>query len=844
MIATKSNIKKCLLKSLTGRFSLSLIAIFILIFCANLSDISASPWSNPLNLKIWIGYPVDETEVTRIENWLNETNLLLWDATDGQLRLGTVTLTANINQKNSADILVLPHTDRSWASNLPDGSSLESPSGHIVLFKNALNARVTVHEMGHYILGLGDEYIEGASVGNNCATPGRRIGPCAGLVSAEGDPTHSMMQLNPNSSEFCVAGNHDPDIGNLATIELSDLKNVSSWKDLDLTSDVGARYWYMHADDFYCRKGYDAATTDYEATHQSRFHYRVLVDNTTTPVTRTRVPLSCWETIQLNRPSLNAPAGNPVDAPPPAPPDVKIVNNIGTSDTVVLVMDRSGSMGWTGSSNVVEVCGNSVDDDKDGEVDESECKDPKMKFAKAAARGFLDLYSTVGTNQVAMHSFATSAKEDSSFKTVVFKDCKVSTNAGEPLCKLKATVDKLATGGRTNIYEALRLGFNSLKNEKGSRAVFMLTDGCHNEPGNPADWIPKYTKEGITVYTISIGADVDKEMIEDITSSTVGERFSATTAHDLPTMYAEMAAIMNGEGTLLPRTSGSVDMESVYRLKVTSGARRLTIFLGNTEDHIDQLDAEAVLYSPSMVKYSESNIPSMTNVKFVRDPFYTFLMIDRPEEGEWTVRIDPTNVGQSTQPFQIYASELHYKCSFRGSAYPNAVRLDEKVDLTASPIFAKDLSGKGTSITYQVIHPDKSINNGSLKWYDPFRVWYAPYTDFREGGIYTVIFRAEVGAGASHVIGEKIFGPAGPPQTIESFTRYYTTSFSVLGPPPRCIDRDCDQDRIIEPPDNDFDKDGLPDSWDTDSDNDEIPDIVEGASDNDGDNMPDYLDPN
>ena len=240
MIATNSTIKKRLFKSSMCRFSLTLILIFILIFCANPSDISASPWSNPLNLKIWIGYPVDATEITRIENWLNETNLLLWDATDGQLRLGTVTLTANINQKNSADILVLPRTDRSWASNLPDGSSLESPSGHIVLFKNALNARVTVHEMGHYILGLGDEYIEGASVGNNCATPGRRIGPCAGLVSAEGDPTHSMMQLNPNSSEFCVAGNHDPDIGNLATIELSDLKNVSSWKDLDLTSDVGA----------------------------------------------------------------------------------------------------------------------------------------------------------------------------------------------------------------------------------------------------------------------------------------------------------------------------------------------------------------------------------------------------------------------------------------------------------------------------------------------------------------------------------------------------------------------------------------------------------------------------
>jgi hypothetical protein len=802
----------------------------------------ASPWANPLNLTVWVGYPVDATEVARIQNWLNATNLLLWDATDGQLRLGTVTLTANVNQKTSADILVLPWTDRSWASSLPSGGSLEHPPGHIVLFKNALDADITVHEMGHYVFGLGDEYVEGATVGNNCAVQGRRIGPCAGLVSAPGNPTHSIMQQNSNCTEFCVAGNHDPDIGNLATIDLADFANVQTWSQLDLTADVGGRYWSIHASDFYCRKGYDAVTGNYEATDQSRFHYRVEIDNSTTPPTRTRVPLSCWEVINLNRPSLAVPAGPAIDAPPPAPPNVNLVNNVGAADKVVLVMDRSGSMGWTGSSTLKEVCANGYDDDGDGSIDESECGNPKMHFAKAAARGFLDLFASAGTNQVALHSFAGSAKQDISLKTIATANCQNPANAGDPLCQLKAGINGLNPGGSTDIYEALQLAYNTLLNETGSRAVLMLTDGCHTDAGDPADWIPKYTKEGMKVFTISIGADVDKKLIADITSSTVGESLSAKSARDLPAMYAEMAANMNGEGIVLPRTAGSVEMESTYFFKVTSGSERLTLFLANTEEKVDQLDVEMILYSPSNIQYTEASSQGMPDVTFVRDPFYVFAVIEFPEGGEWIVDLQPTNAMQWSQPYQILASEFHPECSFRGSAYPTVVPPHGRTDLTASPAYGRDLAGQDVSITYEVRRPDRSVVTGSLKWFDHLRVWHAPFTDFAGGGIYTVSFKAEVGPAASPVSGEVIFGPVALPVTVEPFTRYYTTSFSVLGPPPPCIDQDCDQDGLVEP-DMDSDGDGTPDPWDQDSDNDEIPDGVEGWGDADGDGIPDYRDP-
>ena len=107
----------------------------------------ASDWANPLNITIWVGYPVDATQAALIQNCVNDANLVLWDVTDGQFRLGTVTLTASIALKNSADIWLLPQSGRAGLGIHPDGTSLEDSSIHITMFQNSLDGGVLAHEL-------------------------------------------------------------------------------------------------------------------------------------------------------------------------------------------------------------------------------------------------------------------------------------------------------------------------------------------------------------------------------------------------------------------------------------------------------------------------------------------------------------------------------------------------------------------------------------------------------------------------------------------------------------------------------------------------------------------------
>jgi hypothetical protein len=755
----------------------------------------ASEWANPLNITIWVGYPVDATQAALIQNCVNDANLVLWDVTDGQFRLGTVTLTASIALKNSADIWLLPEDGRAGLGMYPDGTSLETASNHITMFQNSLDGDVLAHELCHYVFGIGDEYEEGSGVGNNCAVPGRRIGPCTGPVSAPGNPAYCLMQQNGNASEFCVTANHDPQMGNLAAMDLADYDPayITSWGDMDLTlPDVGVHYWWMHADDFWCIKAYDAGTLRYEATQQSGLHYRVTTDNSTIPPTHTRVPLSCWETIQLNRPSFTAPAGNPVDAPPPAPPAVNFVNNVSAADKVLLIMDRSGSMGWSVVTPGREVCGNGIDDDGDGTTDEGECDTEKLTYAKAAARGFIDLYSAAGTNQLGLHSFSSWAGENRALAVVQAQNCALPAEAGTATCLLKSAVDSLNAGGTTDIYEALQLAYNTLSPLGGNRAVFMLTDGCHNNPGDPADWVDDYAAAGIQVFTITVGSDVNQELINSITSSTSGEQIAVQSASDLQAAYAEMAAYLKGEGIILPRTAGVVVEKAkatiagqpasearnsiTYPLQVTSGAQRLVVFISNTEAKVNGLDARLTLSSPSSAAYNETT--ALPNAKFVRDPFYLFAVIENPQAGIWNVNVMGTG---SVQPFQILASEFQPQVSFRGSVKPTVVHPGKPVDMTAVPAFFRDLFGEKVAVTFEVERPDSTVVTGSLIWHEHLDLWHGRFDRFTGPGLYRVRFKAQVEAGAQVVEGESIFGPPSPPVRVPAFVRHYTTAFFVAG---------------------------------------------------------------
>lgn len=815
------------------------------------SKVMAGVFRNPLDLVVWIGYPADATEVTRIRTWLNASNLVLWDATDGQLRLGTVTLTADPGQRNSCDVMILPYPDRAGVSVYSDGTSLEHIDIHIVLFRDDLNANVFVHELGHYMFGLGEEYEEGARVGTDCTVPGRRISVCAGVTGAHLNPNYCPMQQNGNYSEFCSGGNHDPQIGNLASMDLSDF-NVSSWSDLDFSSrDFGGHNWFRHSMSFGCSKGFDATTGNFEATDQSKFHYSV-IDNHTSPRTYTRVPLSCWDVIGINRPSLTVPAGLPQNTPPPPPPDVILVNNVFAPTKVLLITDRSGSMGWSNAAPGGEVCGNGIDDDGNGMVDEAGCSNAKMYYAKAAAKGFLDLFASAGTNQAGLESFSEGAVIDNPLEVVRPSSC---TGAIDPLCRLKNTIDGYVAGGATDIYEALQLGYNTLIGETGNRAVMFMTDGQHTEAGNPQDWVEPYRAAGIRIFTIPVGTDINRELIGAITTSTRGESIPAENAREVPVIYAEMLAYINGEGIALPRTKGVVPnttvqnqpkgkgdkyTDVVYNLKVTAGSKKLTLFMSNDKTQVNTMEAEIVLYSPSGTQYIKASAATLPDASFLNDLYYTFILIKNPEPGVWQARVRYTGTG-TQQPFNIIATEFNPEITFRGSAVPGIVSNNQPVDLSAVAAYSHDLGPQDVKIKYEVTAPNGAVSTGRMDFFGGANIWNKRFKQTALTGFYKVKFDVTAGENAHTIPGESIFRGPRTGIDVKPFSRSYSTMFIVKGNYASCKQNDCDGDGIVETND-DNDKDGIPNSYDPDSDNDEIPDAVEGSKDLDNDGIPNYLD--
>lgn len=132
---------------------------------------------------------------------------VLCDALDGQLRFGKVTFTAGGPRQDQADFWFHPEPGRSYAPIYTNGASLITPGEHITLLASGLDGGTLAHELGHYMLGLGDQYDEQRRFGNGCGI-GHGFEP--GTTDAQ---NHSLMQ-DTGGSELSVASNHDPVQGN------------------------------------------------------------------------------------------------------------------------------------------------------------------------------------------------------------------------------------------------------------------------------------------------------------------------------------------------------------------------------------------------------------------------------------------------------------------------------------------------------------------------------------------------------------------------------------------------------------------------------------------------------
>lgn len=198
------------------------------------------------------------------------------------------------------------------------------------------------------------------------------------------------------------------------------------------------------------------------------------------------------------------------------------------SSSVMLLLDRSGSMS-SASTTPPE----------------------PLSTAKAAASYFID--ELKNKDQVGVISFANEVKNPI--------DYNLSSNFAEAKMAINSIAIQSSSTQYTNFAEALHAGWQELispRSEKDlSKIIVLLTDGIATAPKDPQSKSEsddlKYAensatqeatnakKDGITIYTIGLGSEINQDFLENIASQ-ADNYFFAPSAADLKTIYKKISS--------------------------------------------------------------------------------------------------------------------------------------------------------------------------------------------------------------------------------------------------------------------------------------------------------------
>lgn len=166
-----------------------------------------------------------------------------------------------------------------------------------------------------------------------------------------------------------------------------------------------------------------------------------------------------------------------------------------------------------------------------------------------------------------------------------FTQCPLTTNHGTLLKMFRQVSCSMAEHGVIAPGTAVGMGIANAvvhleKSQAKSKIIIMLTDGTNNTGEiSPMQAAELAAKEGIRIYTISVGTDAP--VAQDVAQLANGETYQAATQSDYdPKMMAEIAAATGGESyratsaTELRKIYGDIDKLEKSKLKVDNYSKR------------------------------------------------------------------------------------------------------------------------------------------------------------------------------------------------------------------------------------------------------------------------------
>ncbi|MDN7244338.1 VWA domain-containing protein [Planococcus shenhongbingii] len=228
---------------------------------------------------------------------------------------------------------------------------------------------------------------------------------------------------------------------------------------------------------------------------------------------------------------------------------------------LVIVMDRSGSMAGT-----------------------------KMELAKEAAARSVELL-----------------REDDTVGVIAFDDQPWQIVPTEKLKNPKDAADKILSvtpGGGTEIYRSLEEAYSQLEDLKLQRKhIILLTDGQSSTQNDYDSLIENGKENNVTLSTVSIGADADKNLLESLATTGNGRYYDVTDATTIPAILSR-ETIMMSRTYIVDEPFRPIVYESNWNNLFNAGIPKMNAYIATTSKSTASVALESEEEDPVLATWN------------------------------------------------------------------------------------------------------------------------------------------------------------------------------------------------------------------------------------------------
>ena len=282
---------------------------------------------------------------------------------------------------------------------------------------------------------------------------------------------------------------------------------------------------------------------------------------------------------------------------------------------IVLIIENSGSMEWNAPNNL----------------------------RKTAAKFFIDLADP--GMQIAIVDFNGETK---TFAELTFAD----TTGKE---QLKNAVDRVDSDGDTDIAAGLQLGYELLSassSPEARKAAVLLTDGQDSEPKTASTYVQDYILQGWDVYTIGLGDEVDRNLLENIAQLTPeGDYFSAS-LDNMQKIYNEIFARVTRKAILFNNIGYINQNQQITKKFLIDSSVEQMVTSANWQGSTIEL----ILVDPNGLEITSQDALTNPNIKYQEAPTYAIYTVDNPMPGEWGLKATGTDIPPEGEQYNLIVS--------------------------------------------------------------------------------------------------------------------------------------------------------------------------------------------